>query len=192
LLQQWKDDERGIDDSLLHVCETWHIPKAESWLKWLVDHWIPGTKPNLLNCPYRPASLMHWRIDLIEVGPDETGPWTGRQAVIVVNAGISEKEAQRAATCAVRLLKRQSIIRGRPGLSEFDQQLLRRVFEDLGIPKPRRRSQMVAKVQEKMTTEGRAISRTAISKELRRWLIKKGQPVKRYSKESKKLRRWLI
>ena len=110
-----------LDWSIEWLCDEFKIKGAEGWIKWLIRNWDPSTSaPPPFNATLRPRNFYPWTIELQSQGEDPTGPKIPRRAVLTLNAGVSSRDAERAAACAVDLLcASQNIKRGRPGLTEI-------------------------------------------------------------------------
>ncbi len=175
------------DQAIKWLCEEFELTGGEELIKWLIQHWDPSTSaPPPLHATLRPRSFYPWTIELQSQGEDPTGPKIPRRAVVTFQAGVSSREAARAAAYAVDLLcAAQTVKKGRPGLTEIDRLVLHAEFEKYSIPQPQRRQAVIRKVAHTMKTHNRLMSQTAIGNEYRRWLKDKGHPVKRYVTEKR-------
>jgi hypothetical protein len=103
-----------------------------------------------------------------------------RRAMITLRPGVSIRQAQRAATEAVKRLESKAR-RYRPALTDLDRSVLRVLFE---IHKPslgkQTRSWVIRTVHQRLCDGQRPISVQKIGKELRHWLKEKGYRVKSY------------
>ena len=178
-----------LDWSIKLLCDEFEIKGGEEWIKWLIRAWNPSTssKPPF-NSGLRPRNFYPWTIELQSQGEDLTDSKIARRAILTLNAGVSSREAQRAAAHAVDLLSSsRAIKRGRPGLTEIERLALYAEFEKYGTPKRQRRLAIIRRVAQTMKKQNRPMSQTAIGNEYRTWLKEKGHPVKQYVTENREI-----
>ncbi len=182
------EPERDRDWSVGLLCDEFEIKGGEEWIKWLIRNWDPSTSaPPPFNSELRPRNFYPWTIELQSQGEDRTGPKIPHRAVLTLNAGVSSREAERAAAHAVDLLSSSRVIkRGRPGLTEIERRMLHAEFENYGIPQPQLQLAVIRKIVHIMEKHNRPISQTRVGNEYRSWLKEKGHPVRRYAVEKRK------
>lgn len=175
------------DQAIKWLCEEFELTGAEEWIKWLIQHWDPSASaPPPWHATLHPRSFYPWTIELQSQSEDPTGPKVPRRAVVTFQAGVSSREAARAAAYAVDLLcAAQTSKQGRPGLTEIDRLALHAEFEKYGSPQPQLRQAIIRKAVHAMKKYNRLMSLTIVGKEYRRWLKDKGYPVKRYVTEKR-------
>jgi len=165
------------------LCERWGI-KGVEWVFWLMENWdldqadLPPREP-----PEIMPALGNWILKVEYLTQPETGeqPY---QAVLTMAPGISVREAQKAATQAVKAIRPLTRAKGtRPGLTELDREILLEVFADLGIAPPRGREKVIQKAVAMMKDLGRPLSHSKMASEYRSWLVGQGQSIKRYDRQ---------
>jgi hypothetical protein len=172
-----------LEGAANQLCKDWKIVNGTQWVIWLLKHWDPTkiTYPPITPSP--PAeSFSPWIIELLyqqkKAGSIQK---MCRSATITLYAGVSGREAVRVAKLAQQALDSSKARQGRPRLSEIERAALRAEFEAIGIPNRKLRSSMIDKVQRSLVQKGyRKLSVTTIGNELRRWLLERGIPVRRY------------
>jgi len=164
------------------LCERWGFEGTE-WVLWLLENWDPAQTELP---PREPVEFMptlgSWvlKVEYRTQPGIEERPY---RAILNLKAGISVREAQRAATVAVKAMRSAAKAKGtRPGLTELDRELLREIFNELGLPQPRGREKAIEKAVTVMKERLRPLSRSKVAAEYRRWLKDQSQPVKHYDR----------
>ena len=179
---------RQLASEAEELCQRWGIDGLY-WIVWLVEHWDPDQAklpPLDLRDDYpRPAPVLgSWFLKVESVIDDTTTGKAGKplRATLTLYPGVSRRDIQAAGKAAMQALGPNRKLKGaRPGLTDLDRALLRREFEKLGLPMPRKRTQMARTVALHMKQIGRSMSESAVGNELRLWLREKGQSVKTYA-----------
>jgi hypothetical protein len=176
----------SVDIDLL--CSSWGLthPQDKNWALWIIRNWNPAH--NELP-PAEPETARPWldrwslRIDNIRLqGQPSDIPF---HATLTLVRGVSLRQAQAAVELAVNALNQKPSTGSRPRTSDRELEFLRAEFKNLGIPKPRKRSAMIRKVQEAYKRfYNRDLGKTFIGNQLRQWLSEQKQPVRRYVTES--------
>jgi hypothetical protein len=176
-----------------HLADKWGLADVYNgmrWLVWLLEHWdvsaqqlplwdVPDTgspSGRLLTPLFTSVTAGIEYVVRPEAGEKDTTP---RRAVIELFPGVSLEEARQVLEAAVQALGK-SRIKGRPGLTDYDRALLRRLFEQHGLPRAQERLRMIRRIAEQMRAYGRTVSATKIGDELREWLKNQGERVRKY------------
>jgi hypothetical protein len=179
---------RELDSEAEALCQRWGIDGLH-WVLWLAEHWDPDLEKlpavNLRDdCPWSSPVLGSWSLKVESVKDNTKPAKTGKplRAILTLYAGISLRDAHLAAKVALEALGPNRKLKGaRPGLTNIDRAHLRREFKRLGLPMPRKRTQMARTVARRMKQIGRSMRESAVRKELYKWLREHGQSVKMYA-----------
>ncbi len=176
------------------LCARWGIDGLY-WVIWLVEQWNPGqTELPPIEPRDRLPSLIPvlgtWVLNVESIIDDVEKGNGGKplRAMLTLHPGVSLREVQVAAKLALQALGPKKQRKGaRPGLTAIDRALIRREFDKLGIPLHGKRTQMAQTATRLVIQSGRSISESAVAHELRQWLKEKGQQVKTYWTEKKRV-----
>ena len=179
---------RQLASEAEELCQRWGIDGLY-WIVWLVEHWDPDQAklpPLDLRDDYpRPAPVLgSWFLKVESVIDDTKTGKAGKplRATLTLYPSVSRRDIQAAGKAAMQAFGPNRKLKGaRPRLTDLDRALLRREFEKLGLPMPRKRTQMARTVALHMKQIGRSMSESAVGNELRLWLREKGQSVKTYA-----------
>jgi hypothetical protein len=175
--EQLKQSDFNLGQISSHIASNWKIVNGANWVAWLIQNWDPTNQQHPpLNGSNSPESFCPWTIELNYMREISTRQEVCRSVTITLNAGVSSRDATAVAELAQKALDSSMVRKGRPGLTDIEKQMLLKEFDKRGLPKSRKREQMVRNVQKKFPQ----FKATVIRGELQRWLIDKKQKIRRY------------